>query len=65
MKALLIWFGTLAVLLSVLGLLVGAQERRPSRPAEPSIYTDALEPELPTATETQLDVFETHPALTF
>ncbi|MBI4590986.1 MAG: hypothetical protein HY725_19340 [Candidatus Rokubacteria bacterium] len=65
MKALVIWFAALGVLLSFLGLLVGAQERRAARTVDPVIYTEALEPELPTVSETQPDILQSLPALTF
>ena len=65
MKALLIWFAALGVLLSLLGLWAGAHERRAARPVDSSIYTETMEPELPGAPETQPDPFETIPTLTF
>ncbi len=65
MKAIVFWFATLGLVLSLLGLWVGAQERRASRPAGSSVYTEALEPELPAVSEVEPDPFETIPALTF
>jgi hypothetical protein len=63
MKGLLIWFATLGVLLSLLGFWAGAHERGPARPM--SIYTDAMEPELPAVPEIQPDPLNAIPALTF
>lgn len=64
-KALLIWFVTLGVLLSLLGLWAGAQERRLARPVDPSAYTATTEPELPAFPEVQPDAIEIGRALTF
>lgn len=63
MQVLLIWFATLGVLLSLLGFWAGAHERGAARPV--SIYTDAMEPQLPGVPETQPDPLDTIPALTF
>ena len=64
MKGLLIWFATLGVLLSLLGFWAGAHERGDgARPV--SIYTDAMEPELPAVPEVQPDPLDTIPVLTF
>lgn len=64
MKGLLIWFGTLGLLLSLLGIW-GAYAGRAARSVDPSIYTEAMEPELPAIPEVQPDTPETGPAFTF
>ena len=65
MKAFVIWLATLGLLLSLFGLWVGAHERRASKPASSSLYTDTVEPELPTLSEVAPEVPETIPAITF
>lgn len=63
MKVLLIWLATLGVLVSLLGFWAGAHEW--GAPPPVSIYTDAMEPELPAVPDPQPDPPDTIPALTF
>ena len=65
MKALLIWFATLGLVLSFLGFLAVAHERRAVNPVDPSIYTNTIEPELPAIPEAQPEAPEIGPALTY
>ncbi len=68
MKALLVWLGTLTVLLLLLSFWAGAHDRPSARPVDPSIYGESLMPELPAISETHpeaADTPDTGPALTF
>lgn len=64
MKVLVLWFGTLGVLLSLLGLMGATGEWSLSGGAESSTYSEPMDPDLPTATESQAETFPSIPALT-
>ena len=65
LKALLLWLGTLGLLLSLVGLLGETGEGVRPGSGGSSTYSAPVTPELPTAIESQAETLQNIPALTF